>query len=240
MSALDSLASKAIWDLQEGGTAVCSSWRGSLPEDVLRNSQQSQLLTYVGLVLYGVQCYVKCTPYLHDSRDACTARHGTLSPRHIHAAANEAWLIRAGTETADRRVGKVTPPSALPNVGRGVRRSCGLPKMFRTRVSLQRRLGRQGIRGEGGTSPRKAARWWTAREHSGDRRGDSDWSYQRPGRKPLTNQAWVASAMKWEAKCGEGRRSASSRFLIGLLYRCTPLLKRTTGAVCYCNLLSPS
>jgi len=39
MSALDSLSSKAIWDLQEGGTAVCSSWRGSLPEDVLRNSQ---------------------------------------------------------------------------------------------------------------------------------------------------------------------------------------------------------
>jgi len=85
----------------------------------------------------------------------------------------------------------------------------GCPKMFRTRVSLQPRLGRQGIRGEGGTSPRKAARWWTAREHSGDRRGDSDWSYQRPGRKPLTNQAWVASAMKWEAKYGEGRRWAS-------------------------------
>lgn len=45
MSALDSLASKAIWDLQEGGMAVCSSWRGSLPEDVLRKSQQIQLLT---------------------------------------------------------------------------------------------------------------------------------------------------------------------------------------------------
>jgi hypothetical protein len=92
---------------------------------------------------------VKCTPYLHDSRDACTARHGTLSPRHIHAAANEAWL-RAGTETADRGVGKVTPPSALPNVGWGVRRSCGLPKMFRARVSLQRRLADRGFAGRAG------------------------------------------------------------------------------------------
>jgi hypothetical protein len=43
-----------------------------------------------------------------------------------------------------------------------------------------------------------------------------------------------------EAKYGEGRRRASFRYVVGLLYRCTPLLKRTTGAVCYCNLLSPS
>jgi hypothetical protein len=115
MSALDSLASKAIWDLQEGGTAACCSWRGSLPEDVLRNRNKANYLRSTGIVL------PYYPPSLHNSRDACTARHGrlsNLSPKHIQAAPKEAWL-GAGTETADRGVGKVTPPFRPSKRGAG-------------------------------------------------------------------------------------------------------------------------
>jgi hypothetical protein len=125
MSALDSLASKAIWDLQEGGTAVCPSWRGSLPEHVLRKSQQSQQLPYLRSTYGGAAVLNKvCSVSVSAQLSACmhrTARHVLAKAhRHIHAAPKGAWH-GLGLELRLQTVGleKSLRPSALPNVGRG-------------------------------------------------------------------------------------------------------------------------
>jgi hypothetical protein len=99
-----------------------------------------------------------------------------------------AWL-GAGTETADRGVGKVTPlfrPSQRGPGRRAVQR--GLQKMLRTRVSLQRRLADRGFAGRAGPRHGRQPVGGQLGSAVGTAGGGSYWSYQRPRRKPLTNQ----------------------------------------------------
>jgi hypothetical protein len=127
----------------------------------------------------------------------------------------EAWL-GAGTETADRGVGKVTPP--FQTWGRGVLRTIAVSSKKCSGPVFHCSVGWPTGDSRGGRD--LATEGSLLVECSG-----AQWG--RPGEAPIGPinvqgesrsqiRRWVASAMKWEAKYGEGRPTASSRYVVGL------------------------